>query len=85
MDQKHVLKQMTEFSQASFNNTFNALVLLQDQFERVTQTAMSQATWLPEEGRKAITDWVEAYKTGRDNLKKYIDDGYKKAEEFLAG
>ena len=44
MDQKQIVKQIIDFNQATFNNTFNAMVLLQDQFERITQTAMGQAT-----------------------------------------
>ncbi len=84
MDQKQILKQMIEFNQAAFNNTFQAMSLLQDQFERVAQTAVDQANWLPEEGRKAIENWVEAFKTGRADFKKYVDDSYKKVESFLA-
>lgn len=83
MDQKQMLKQMIEFNQATFNNTFQAMVLLQEQFERVAQTAIEQANWLPAEGRKAIEDWVGAYKTGRDKYKKHIDDSYKKVEKFF--
>lgn len=85
MDQKEILKQMIEFNQATFNNTFQAMVLLQDQFERIAQTAIDQANWLPAEGRKAIENWVEAYKTGRDNYKSYVDDSYKKVEKYFAG
>lgn len=84
MDQKQILKQMIEFNQATFNNTFQAMVLLQDQFERVAQTAVEQANWLPAEGRKAIENWVEAYKTGRDNYKSYVEDSYKKVEKYFA-
>ena len=84
MDQKQILKQMIEFNQATFNNTFQAMVLLQDQFERVAQTAIEQANWLPAEGRKAIENWVEAYKTGRDNYKSYVEDSYKKVEKYFA-
>lgn len=84
MDQKQILKQMIEFNQATFNNTFQAMVLLQDQFERVAQTAIEQANWLPAEGRKAIENWVEAYKTGRDSYKGYVEDSYKKVEKFFA-
>ena len=58
--------------------------LLQDQFERVAGTVLDQATWLPAEGRKAIENWVESYKTGRENFKKYVDDSYKKVEDFFA-
>jgi len=85
MDQKQIVKQIIDFNQATFNNTFNAMVLLQDQFERITQTAMGQANWLPAEGHKAVENWVEAYKTGRDQFKKYVDDGYKKFEQYFAG
>lgn len=84
MDQKQILKQMIEFNQATFNNTFQAMMLLQDQFERVAQTAIEQANWLPADGRKAIENWVEAYKTGRDNYKSYVEDSYKKVEKYFA-
>jgi hypothetical protein len=84
MDQKQIFKQMIEFNHTAFNNTFNAMVLLQDQFERIAQSAMSQASWFPAEGRKAVENWAEAYKSGRENLKKYVDDSYKKTEEYFA-
>lgn len=84
MDQKKMIKQMVEFNQATFNNTFQAMSLLQDQFERIAQTSLEQATWVPAEGRKAIENWVEAYKTGRDNYKGYVDDSFQKVEKYLA-
>jgi hypothetical protein len=84
MDQKQILKQMIEFNQTTFNNTFQAMMLLQDQFERVAQTAIDQANWLPADGRKAIENWVEAYKTGRDQYKSYVEDSYKKVEKYFA-
>jgi hypothetical protein len=83
--QKKMLKQMIEFNQATFNNAYNAIALLQDQFERVAGTVLDQASWLPSEGRQAIENWVESYKTGREQFKKYVDDSYKKVEEFFAG
>ena len=83
MKQDQIIKQMIEFNQATFNNTFQAMVLLQDQFERIAQTTVEQANWLPAEGRKAIENWVEAYKTGRDNYKSYVDDSYKKVETYF--
>ena len=84
MDQKQILKQMIEFNQATFNNSFQAMVLLQDQFERIAQTAIDQSNWLPAEGRKAIENWVEACKTGRDNFQSYVEDSYKKVEKYFA-
>lgn len=83
MDQKQMLKQMIDFNQATFNNAFNAMSLLQDQFDRVAKTVLEQATWLPAEGRKAIENWADAYKTGRESFKQYVDDSYKKVEEYF--
>lgn len=85
MDQKQILKQMVEFNQTTFNNTFQAVVLLQDQFERVAQTALDQANWLPAEGRKAVENWVESYKSGRDNYKRFVDESYQQVEKYFNG
>jgi hypothetical protein len=84
MDQKQLLKQMVEFNQATFNNTFQAMNMLQDQFERVAQTAIDQASWLPEDGRKAIDEWAKAFKTGRKDFKAHVDESYKKVEALFA-
>ena len=83
MDQKQMLKQMIEFNQAAFNNSFNAMVMLQEQFERVAATVLEQATWLPAEGRNAIENWVQSYKTGRDNYKQYMEESYQQVEKFF--
>jgi hypothetical protein len=82
MVQKQLTKQIIEFNQSSFNNSYQALALLQDQFERIANTVIGQANWLPAEGRKAIENWVEAYKTGRDDFKSFVDDSYKQVERF---
>lgn len=81
---KSMIKQMLEFNKAAFDNSFRGLVLLQDQTEQVAKTLRDQATWLPEEGKKAIDDWFDAYKSGCDNLKTMVDDNFKKVEAFLS-
>jgi hypothetical protein len=83
MEQKQILKQILDFQQTTFNNAYSATALLQDQYERMANTILNQATWIPAEGRKAIDGWVDAYKSGRENYKKYVEDSYKKAEELL--
>jgi gas vesicle protein len=83
MDQKQILKQMIDFNKATFDNSFNAMIMLQEQTERMSEQLLSQAAWLPEDGKKAITDWVNAYKTGRDDLRKNVDDSFKKVTEFF--
>jgi polyhydroxyalkanoate synthesis regulator phasin len=75
---------MIDFQKTTFDNTFNAMVLLQGQAETMANTILDQATWMPEEGRKAINDWVKAYKKGREEFKKVVDENFKKVEDFFS-
>lgn len=77
MDQKQIIKQMVEFNQSTFDNAFSAIVTIQDQTEQMTEKMMDQADWLPEEGRKVIDNWVDVYKTSRNNFKVQVDNNYK--------
>ena len=83
MDQKQVFKQMSDFNKAAFDNSFNAIVTLQDQAESLSNTLLTQATWLPKEGKKAVDEWVKTYKTGRETLKKSVDESFNKVEDFF--
>jgi polyhydroxyalkanoate synthesis regulator phasin len=83
MDQKQVFKQMVEFNKSAFNNAFNAMIMVQDQNETLANTMITQATWLPEEGKKAVQEWVDTFKKGREAYKKTVDEAFKKVEEFV--
>ncbi len=71
-------KQMIDFQKTTFDNTFNAMVLLQEQSERMGRTVLQQASWLPEDGKKAIDEWISGFKKARDEFKNVIDDSYNK-------
>jgi uncharacterized protein (DUF927 family) len=66
-----------------FDNTFNAMVLVQEQTERMATTLLDQATWVPAEGRNAVSGWVDAFKKGREDFKKGVDDNFKRVEDFF--
>jgi hypothetical protein len=84
MEQNKMFKQMIDFNKATFDNSFNAMVMLQEQTEKMVGTFLDQATWLPEEGKKVIDEWVSAYKQGRENFKKLVDENFQKVEDFFA-
>lgn len=83
MDHKAMMKQMIDFNKTTFDNAFNTMVTLQDQSERMTNTFLDQAAWLPKEGRKVIEEWVKAYKSGRETFKKTMDEAFKKVEVYF--
>jgi uncharacterized coiled-coil DUF342 family protein len=80
--QKRLLKQMLDFNKATFDNTFNAMAMLQEQTEKMANTLLERAT-LPEEGKRAVNEWVNAYKKGREEFKKSVDASFKKVEEYF--
>ncbi len=84
MEQNQFLKQIIDFNRASFNNTYDMLVMVQDQAERMTSSFLSQASWFPDEGRNMIAEWIKACKKGQEDMKKNIDSNLKKAEEFFS-
>jgi polyhydroxyalkanoate synthesis regulator phasin len=83
MNQSDFIKQAIDFNHTSFDSAYDATVMLQDQLEKVATSMLDQASWIPEEGRKAIDNYVDAYKSGRDQYKKYVDESFKRAEEIL--
>lgn len=83
MDNKLIAKQLVEFHKSTFDNTFNSLAILQEQTERMVNTFLQQATWLPAAGKDAVKNWVNIYKKGRIDFKEAAEKSYKKVEEYF--
>ncbi len=84
MDQKQIIKQVVEFNRAAFNGAFYTMSTLQDQNERLLFGFLDKASWIPTEGKKAITDWVSIYKKSSEDFKSFVEDNFKKAEEYFS-
>jgi uncharacterized coiled-coil DUF342 family protein len=84
MEPLKMAKQMIDFNKATFDNSFSSMVLLQEQSEKMVKAFLDQATWLPEEGKKVLNEWVTAYKKGREEFKKMVDESYKKVDDYFA-
>ena len=69
MAPKKMIKQMVEFNKTTYENSFKGIALLQQQTERMTKTMVDQATWLPDEGKKALDSLSDVYKSAYDNFK----------------
>jgi polyhydroxyalkanoate synthesis regulator phasin len=85
MDPKQIAKQMMQFNKTAFDNTFDAMTVLQEQTEKMVAMWMDQAPLIPAEGKKAINDWLKAYKKGREDFKSAVNENYSKVEEFFSG
>lgn len=83
MENKQIAKQMIQFNKTAFDNSFSAMAMVYQQNEKMVDTFLGQASWMPEEGKKAIKDWITAYNTGCDDFKKLVDDSYAKVEAYF--
>jgi uncharacterized ferritin-like protein (DUF455 family) len=78
-----ITKQVIDFQKTSFSSIFDAMATFQDQTVNAVDTALDQTAWLPEDGRKAIRDWVDACQEERDRFKTYVDDGFSGLQKYL--
>jgi hypothetical protein len=83
MDNKLIGKQMIEFNKSAFDNSFKAMTMVYEQNEKMLDAFLGQASWLPEDGRKALKEWMESYKKGCQDFKKIVDDNYAKVEGYF--
>jgi polyhydroxyalkanoate synthesis regulator phasin len=84
MEPKQMAKQVIDFNKTAFDNSFEAMAVLQDQTEKMVNAFIEQNTLIPEEGKKAVADWIKSYKKGRNDFKTAADESFKKVETFFA-
>ncbi len=83
MDQR-VTKQIIDLQKATFDNAFSAMAMLQDQAEKTTNMLLASTLWpVPEEGKRMMKEWVQAFKKGREEFKKALDESFNKMEDFI--
>lgn len=84
MEPTKMAKQTIEFYKTTFNNTFNALMMLQEQTQRMLKMQLDQTSGIPEEGKKIINEWVKNYKKGCEEFKSAVDESFKRVEAYFA-
>ncbi len=83
MEPLKMAKQIIDFNRATFENTFNAMALLQEQTERMARNFLDQAASLPDEGRKGLSEWIQSLKKGREEFKKAIEQSFSNVETYF--
>lgn len=83
METTQMVKQTLNFQKNIFTNSYNAMVLAQDQTEKMLNSYFEQLPWATDEGKKSLASSVEMGKKARDGFKKAVDEGYAHFEEML--
>jgi len=83
MDPKQIAKQMIAFNKTAFDNNFRAMNALHEQTEKIVTKFWEKSPMFPEEGKKAISEWMKTYKKGCEDFKNMVDENFKKVEDFF--
>jgi polyhydroxyalkanoate synthesis regulator phasin len=85
MEQYQIFKEMVQFNKTAFDNGYNAMTMFREQNEKIATSLLDQATWMPEQGKKVITEWMKSYKKGCEDFKKVVDQNYQNLEKCFTG
>ena len=83
METTQMTKQALGFQKTIFNNSFNAMVLAQEQTEKMLGSYIEKLPWVTEENKKSLETPVETGKKACADYKKAVDEGYAKFEDML--
>lgn len=83
MQSAALIKQILDINKKAFENSFSVMVAFQEQSEKMVTDFFGKGSYFPAEGRKAIGDWVNQYKTGLAEYRENIDKRFKLVEDYL--
>lgn len=83
METARFAKQTLVFQKTIFENTFNAMAMIQDQTEIIVSSYLDQLPWVTDEGKESLKNAADLAKKSRNEFKKAVEDGYGKFEELI--
>ncbi|MDJ0781821.1 MAG: hypothetical protein QNJ22_07600 [Desulfosarcinaceae bacterium] len=84
MTPRELTQQVMDYQQQVLDSWNGALALAEDQTAASVRWLFDTASWLPEEGRRAMEQWVAVGRGERERLKAHLDQGLATVEKLLA-
>lgn len=76
--------QLLDFQKSAFNNSYNTMIKIQAQSEKIADSFLKENSAIPAEGKKVLNEWKAVFKKGQTEFKKSVDDSFIKAESYLS-
>jgi 5,10-methylene-tetrahydrofolate dehydrogenase/methenyl tetrahydrofolate cyclohydrolase len=83
METTQFAKQTLGFQKTILESSFNAMIMIQDQTEKMVNGYLNQLPLVTEDGKKSLQTSIDMAKKARDDFKKSVDDGFSKIEALL--
>jgi hypothetical protein len=83
MEPSEIAKETLNLSKVTFDNAFNAMLILQEQVQRMIDIYFHQMLVFPDEGKRVADTLTEVCRTGREEFKKVVETNYEMIASFL--
>lgn len=77
MQTNPIAKQTLQFCHTAITRTLDASLAVQLQSQKTLERLLEQSPVMPYEGKRAITDWLEALRQHTAAMKGVIDEGFR--------
>ena len=84
METAQFARQTLVVQRTMFDSSFNAMVMAQEQTEKMLHSFMEKSPWVTADGKESLQKSIDEAKKARNEFKKAIDDGFVKFEGILA-
>jgi len=86
MNAKETIKEtIIDTGKTAYNYSFDIINAVQEQSEKALNNVLDRATWINEEQRKAVDNWIGYVKDGQNNVKTVLDENFKTFERLMGG
>lgn len=83
METQKIAKQVIGFQRTMFNNTCNAISVMQDNSESMMNSFLKQFPWLTDDARKPLNESISFIKESKNNYQKMVDEGFQNLAEMI--
>ena len=77
METNLIAKQTLQIYHAALMQTLDAALTAQDHSQKTLETLLDQSPVVPLEGKRAISDWLEACREQTAAIKNVIEEGFR--------
>jgi hypothetical protein len=84
MDAQQVTQQMISFQKQSLDNVQRFWDLAQTQVSGTVDQLLDQATWIPEDNRRALDNWRTLVKKEQERFAAYAERGFSIYEKMFS-
>ena len=83
MDPKATQKMMFEGMRTAMRMNFDTMNAIQEQMERTWKVFLEQSGDARKEAEKALDEWLDNMRKGREEFRRNLEDGIRKMEDLL--